>query len=116
MKRKTLSKLIRLRLFFSKKIEKLLFKSAFKIITLSKKSVNIICKNFNIKKKMFILSLHLNKKNYKISKMKDKKFKFLYLGSAKILIILKSFRFFKIFDEYIKNWHFTAFSIHKIIF
>ena len=99
-----------------KKIEKILFKSAYKIITLTKKSINIISKNFDIQKKnIYFVTTFTNKKNYKISLIKNEKnYNFLYLGSAKNSYDFnKVLDFMKIFNEYFKNWRFSAFSSHK---
>lgn len=102
--------------FFLKKIEKILFKSANKIITLSKKSIKIVSNNFNIEKKnIFYVTTFTDKKKYKLLKIKNKKnYKFLYLGSAKNSYDFdKVLDFIKIFNQYFQNWSFTAFSNDK---
>ena len=101
---------------FLKKIEKILFRSAHKIITLTKKSIKIISNNFNIKKEnIHFVTTFTDKKKYKISNIKNEKnYKFLYLGSAKNSYDFdKVLYFMQIFNEYFKNWRFTAFSSHK---
>ena len=96
-----------------KKVEKTLFDSADRIITLSKKSIKIIQKNFNIKKKnIYFVTTFANKKIFKVIKFKNKKnFNFLYLGSATNSYDFKKIiKFLELFNKFDSNWKFNAYS------
>ncbi len=103
--------------FILKKIEKILFKSAYKIITLSKQSVKIIENKFGINKKnILFVTTFADKNNFKLINFKKiNKFKFLYLGSAKNSYDFnKVINFLNIFNKYFKQWTLTAYSKDKI--
>lgn len=102
--------------FILKKIEKILYKSAYKIITLSKQSIKIIESKFDIdKKNILFVTTFADKNNFKIINFKKiNKFKFLYLGSAKNSYDFnKVINFLNIFDKYFKRWSLTAYSKDK---